>query len=142
MIILLDTNAVLDVLLDHLEFAESAAKVLALAEDKRCDAYIAATSITTIAYLCTKALGPAESKNLITDLLKVLKVAPVTGATLRLAVSRDGPDFEDDVLAAAAEEIGASYIITRDKAGFPQPPCPVFPPDQFLRMVRLELGGG
>jgi hypothetical protein len=47
---------------------------------------------------------------------------------LRRALVLAWPDFEDAVCAASAEAAGCDAIVSRDPAGFPDPPVPVIDP--------------
>jgi len=55
--ILFDTNVILDVLLDREPFANEAALLMSMVEQAEITGFICATTVTTIHYLATKALG-------------------------------------------------------------------------------------
>nr|VFK17255.1 MAG: hypothetical protein BECKLPF1236A_GA0070988_101666 [Candidatus Kentron sp. LPFa]VFK32503.1 MAG: hypothetical protein BECKLPF1236C_GA0070990_101696 [Candidatus Kentron sp. LPFa] len=48
--VLVDTNVVLDVLLDRTPFSSSAARIFALAEQSGMEGFLCATTVTTIDY--------------------------------------------------------------------------------------------
>ena len=49
--VIIDTNVVLDVLLEREPFAKAAVNVFCLVEESRIEAFLCATTITTIDYL-------------------------------------------------------------------------------------------
>ncbi len=75
--LLIDTNVVLDVLLDRSPHAAAAAQVFALADTGRIEGAVCATTVTTVHYLAAKAGGRARAVRLLADLLDVFAVAPV-----------------------------------------------------------------
>ena len=53
--VVLDTNVVLDVLLERQPHAGTAARVLSLVDGGRLDGAVTATAVTTVHYLCARA---------------------------------------------------------------------------------------
>ncbi|WP_373692226.1 PIN domain-containing protein, partial [Endozoicomonas sp. SESOKO1] len=56
MSILVDTNVILDVLLEREPFAQNSSRIMALVERKACTGYLCATTLTTIHYLACKTI--------------------------------------------------------------------------------------
>ncbi len=138
--ILFDTNVVLDVLLNRHPHAAAAAQLLAEVHDKRIDGLLGATTVTTIHYLATKAVGRAGATAHVATLLSLFDVAPVSRATLTRALALKFPDYEDAVLHEAARHAAATGIVTRDAKGFAPSTLTVYRPDELLRMVRALPG--
>lgn len=134
--ILYDTNIVLDVLLLREPHFEASAGLLSLAETGRIDGVVGATTITTIHYLATRAVGRREARRHVETLLSIFTVAPVDGAVLSNALGLDFDDFEDGVLHEAARAVGAEGVVTRDTAGFQRARLRVYEPEVLLTMVR------
>ena len=89
--IFLDTNVMLDLLLDRQGCAE-AARVLQLQEDGKITACLSILSMANLAYVLRKTVSP-------------LQVIP-------------GPDFEDILQAVCASENGCECILTRNARDF------------------------
>ncbi|MCX6971361.1 MAG: PIN domain-containing protein [Verrucomicrobia bacterium] len=104
--LLLDTNALLDVMLDRKPFVADSAKVVAAAETGCFEGSLCATTITTIHYLASKALGAKAAASEISALLQIFRIAPVIEAVLKAALQIKGRDYEDLVLLEAARGIG------------------------------------
>ena len=129
---MLDTNVVLDVLLDRSAFVDQSSQILDLVERGAVTGLLCATTITTLAYLAGKAVGKQQATKQIRQLLSLFEVAPVTRAVLDAALASKEADFEDAVLAEAALQAGAHAIITRNLRGFAHSPVRAHTPAQWL----------
>lgn len=116
--ILLDTNIVLDVLLDRPPHAEASLVVWSAVELGVSQGLLSAHAVTTIYYLVRKDVGNIKARRIVSTILKVLNVAPVDGAVIQEALQLQCNDFEDAVTSAAARIAGCDYIVTRDPKGF------------------------
>jgi predicted nucleic acid-binding protein len=132
--VLLDTNVVLDVLLDREPFVEDSAAVFAWVEGGALTGLLCATTLTTLAYLAGKTVGKAQATRQIRQLMSLFEVAPVTRAVLDAALASKAADFEDAVLAEAARQAGAQAIITRNLRDFAHSPVRAHTPAQWLAM--------
>ena len=135
MIALVDTNVVLDVMLDRAPFALASASVLAGIESSRAQGLLCATTITTIHYIARRSIGAAASLLRIGDLLTVFGVAPVNRVALEAAIASPIKDFEDAVLHESAVRAGADCIVTRNTADFSQSQLPVYTPAQAVQAM-------
>jgi predicted nucleic acid-binding protein len=134
--ILIDTNVVLDVLMARQPHLEHAVALVALVDARRVQGVLGATTLTTISYLLTKAVGAAEARTHIRSLLDLFDVAAVDRAVVAGAVEAGFDDFEDAVLHQAAVAANVDAIVTRDAVGFAAASLPVFTPAAFLAAVH------
>lgn len=116
--VLVDTNVVLDVLLDRQPHASHSVALWAHVESGRMRGFLSAHSVTTIHYLLRREMGETRTRKVLTSLLSVFAVAPVDGHVLVEALTSTSPDFEDAVTAAAARRAQCSFIVTRDPRGY------------------------
>lgn len=72
--------------------------------------------------------------------LRHLDVTPVTREGFLRARALGWPDFEDAVVAAAAESGGCSRIVTRNVADFAGSPVLAVTPEEFLLELDMGLG--
>ena len=135
--VLLDTNVVLDVLLDREPWSRAATELFAAAERGRLEGMLGATTVTTIFYLARKVVGVDAARREIRRLLTLFAVAPVSRSVLGDALELDFADFEDAVLDAAARHAGAEAIVTRDPKGFAASRLPVLTPGELLGSLGL-----
>jgi predicted nucleic acid-binding protein len=136
--ILVDTDVILDVLAKREPFFASAAGLWAEVERGHIKAYLASHTVTTIFYLVAKSKGKEFAKNCLSDLLSVFRIAPVKESTLRLALESKIVDFEDAVQLAAAKEVGAGLIITRNVGDYKKSEVPATTPDLFLATLKFS----
>jgi predicted nucleic acid-binding protein len=116
--VLVDTNVILDVLLDRQPHAGASVAVWAAIESGSAEGLLAAHAVTTIHYLIRKDFGNARARRMIAAMLRVFGVASVDGPVIQLALNLPLSDFEDAVTAAAAQMAACDCIVTRDPKGF------------------------
>jgi predicted nucleic acid-binding protein len=116
--ILVDTNVVLDVLLDRHPHVSASAAIWAAIESQIVKGLLSAHAVTTIHYLIRRQLGETKAKRTIGAMLQVFEVAAIDGAVLAEALQLHFADFEDAVTSAAAKAAGCDWIVTRDARGF------------------------
>ena len=136
--LLLDTNIVLDLLMDRTPFADSAAELFSKVEDGTVIGCLCATTITTIFNLTAKAVGPAQAQQEIKKLLQLFEIAPVNRTVLESAVGAGFSDFEDAVIYQSACYIGAEAIVTRNMKDFSKSKIPVYTTEEMVHTLRLR----
>ena len=132
---LFDTNVVLDVLLAREPHAGVAARLFTLVDNERIDGAVCATTVTTVAYAATKAVGGRRAKKLLRQLLDLFAVAAVDRQVLEAAQWLDFADAEDAVIHEAARAWGAAGIVTRNGRDFDRASLPVFEPEELLAAI-------
>jgi predicted nucleic acid-binding protein len=131
--VLIDTNIVLDVLLNRAEFLELSSAVLKRLGEQQCRGFVAATTLTNMYYIVRRITGKTEPALLaVKKTLEWCEVAPVNRKVLDEACLANMLDFEDAVQAAAARNVGIDIVITRDKSGFLNSGLRVCSPEEFL----------
>ena len=136
--ILVDTNVVLDVLLDRQPQAELSAEIWKAIETGASEGLLAAHAITTIHYLIQKELGVTKAKRLISEILRVFRVAAVDRAVIDEALRLSLLDFEDAATASAALSSECDYIVTRDPKGFRGSPVLPLTPEAALPLLGMD----
>lgn len=134
--VLVDTNVVLDVLLDRQPFAEAASRVFALVEESRIEGFLCATTVTTIDYLLGQALAPDEAHAALQRLLDLFEIAPVNRPVLEQALRSGISDFEDAVLEQSARLVSVDAIATRNLTDFKKSSVTAFDPSELLSTVE------
>lgn len=130
--VLIDLNVLLDILQRREPFFESSAGLLAAVETGQVKGYVAAHSITTLFYLIQKARSSAEARAVITNLLQLVRIAPVDQSTIEQALNLDFRDFEDAVQMVAAVQCKADCLVTRNVKNYQPSLLPVMQPVDFL----------
>ncbi|NLD37847.1 MAG: PIN domain-containing protein [Desulfatiglans sp.] len=129
---LIDTNIILDVLLERKSFFKPAVEIFCLAEDSKIEAFICATTVTTIDYLLTKSLPVKKARMALSHIISLFEIAPVNKAVIERALNSRVTDFEDAVLEESGKIAGVDCIITRNVKDFKYASIKVFEPIEFL----------
>lgn len=129
--VFVDTNVILDVLLQRDGFWQDSMKIFELAELGKIKAFVSASSMTDIFFASKKMLGAAVARHAIGSLLRLFEVVGVNKEDLFGALSVDIDDYEDALQAYCATKVGADALITRDMAGFKNISIEVVSPIDF-----------
>lgn len=131
--ILVDTNIVLDIILERQPFYKESAKLLQVAAKSNTEMFITATTITDLYYIVRKAKGRETAMRFVVDLLKVADIAAVDKNVVVQALKLDLPDFEDAIQASSAKQQGIDIIVTRNELDFANSGLEVHSPGSFLK---------
>lgn len=138
MLVLIDTNVILDVLEKREAFYESSNHVLSLCASKKISGCIALHSISNIFYILRKIYSAENRRRLLLGILKFLRVADVSHENVRHALERNGfSDYEDCLQDECAAQNHADYIITRNTDDFSNSNIPAVIPSDFLVKYNL-----
>ena len=129
---LVDTNVVIDLLVEREPYVREAVEIFQLLESGNVKASVCATTVTTVDYLVTKSVGAGPSRKLIGFLMAMCDVADVNKRVLLEALSSPIKDFEDAVIAESAKASGIPTIITRNGRDFVGCGLNVYSPRQWL----------
>ena len=116
--VFVDTNVILDVLLQRGAFWQDAMKVFTLAELGEFRACVSASSITDIFYVAKKKLTTTVARAAIDKLLYLFEVVSVDINDLRSALALPIDDMEDALQVWCAQKVKADALITRDVGDF------------------------
>lgn len=139
--ILIDTNVVIDVLIDRKPFADNSSAVLKLCEANKIKGFITATTVTDIYYILSKAVS--DKLRLYTILEKVLlivDICDITKQNILNAIKLREFDFEDAVQSEGAIAIGADYIVTRNIKDFANSKVEAITPLFVVASALIWLG--
>lgn len=112
--VLLDTNVVLDTLMQRQPFCSESNLIFDLAGENRFRACLVASTLTDIYYLSRKRMTLERARTNMSYLLELFQILPVDGEDCAEALDSRNPDFEDALLEACARKSGMDRIITRD----------------------------
>lgn len=132
--ILLDTNVVLDLLLERSPFVAQAKNIFETVEAGKIEGYLCATTLTTIYYLVSKQHSKPVADTIVKSLLQLFAIVKVDKGVLELAIAENGNDFEDSVLYSGAWLEKLDGIVTRDKKGFTNARVRIFTPKEFVKI--------
>jgi len=133
--IFVDTDVILDFLGNRKPFSKSALRIFLLAEQKQLILHTSSNSITTAYYLLCKVTTDAQARELISGLLDIIRIIPVTHKVLTQATQSDFKDFEDAVQHFSALTIDEiNLIVTRNLKDYSKSKIPVSGPEMIFNI--------
>lgn len=134
--VLVDTNIVLDFLLQREPFFQEAKLLFQAIASGQVVGYITATTITDIFYISQKQTKNIEqARQAVSLVLTVMEICPVNRIVLELAFDSGLTDFEDAVQIQCAVAQRLDAILTRDKKGFLESSVPVLSITTLLQQL-------
>ncbi len=112
--VLLDTNVVLDFLLDRAPFADAAAALWQANADGRIEAYVSVITPVNVFYIARKLKGAVMARQLVESLLAACRVCGPDRDMLLSALALPVKDFEDAVQVISAQAETLDALVTRD----------------------------
>lgn len=139
MVLLIDTNIILDCLTNREPFAEESRQILYCCVEKKVKGYVAAHSITNIFYILRKHFSSSERKKMLHELCEFIEICGLQKTQLINALANEEfDDLEDCIQSECAKSIQADYIITRNAKDFAHSSVRAVPPKEFLKMIEEE----
>jgi predicted nucleic acid-binding protein len=139
MVVLIDTNIILDHLISRAPYMDIAGTVFQYCFQKKCSGYVAAHSITNVFYILRKHFPSAERKRILLGLCDFIEIADVQKLQLIDALNDETfDDLEDCLQTECAKAINADYIITRNINDFSGSSIPVILPEDFLKQMEVN----
>jgi predicted nucleic acid-binding protein len=136
--VLLDTNVILDFLLDREPFSEPAAEVWQAVQQGRAEGYVSPITPVNVFYIARKMKGTEYARRLVVGLLAVCPVCPLDDSTMQSALKLPLTNYEDAVQLAGALAYQLNAIVTRDPHDFAEASLPVYSPDEFLKELSRQ----
>lgn len=139
MTVFLDSNIILDILMNNEEFYKESKTLLSLADNGFVDFFISASSITDIYYIANKYIKDERKvRACLIDLLGIISIAGVDEACIKNALNSSWRDFEDAVQNEASIQIGADYFVTRNAKDYKATFSQLITPSEFLSVFGIK----
>lgn len=135
--VLFDTCTVIDILGKTDYFADAYA-AYDIALFKKMDVCISASSTTDIVYLLHSRsfASKKEAREAALHLDALFDILDNTASDCKLAAASSMSDYEDALIAHAAERQGVDFIVTRNKKDFALSPVPALTPAEFVAIYK------
>ena len=134
--VFLDTNVLLDVLMESRPWKKDSLDILRVAQRGEIKAYLSSQSIVDASYVFSKSgRGSMDIfKKAIGRIMSIVTVVPVSAENIKSALCSSFEDFEDAAQLDCASEAGCDAIVSSDKEmaanGFP-----VYNPGEFCNYI-------
>ena len=131
--VFVDTDVIIDFMIDRLPFSIKASEVFALAESGKIKIYVSAVCFNNIFYIGRKVIGKDQTISLLQKLEQLAEILPVTQMVIKQALHTAFKDFEDSIqYYTALQDANVSAIITRNVKDFQLSELPVQTPEEYI----------
>lgn len=133
--ILIDTNVLLDYLVEREPFYEEAKNVVLTCTEGNTRGCIAAHSIPNMFFILRKEFSSEERRQLLSNLCEIFDVEGIDKDKLLVGLKNENfSDFEDCLQMECAKNYGAEYIVTRNISDFSSSDIKAILPSEYLRL--------
>ena len=129
--VFIDTNIVLDLLLQRRNFLINAEKIFSLAYKGKIVLYFSAVSFVSVTYYLGKHTNK-DIKAVLKDLCKIVKILPFNQRIIENTLHSNFKDIEDGYQYFTAKENNIRIMITRNVKDFLVDDISVVTPEEFL----------
>lgn len=134
--VLIDTNILLDYLLEREPFAQPAQKIVRACQENKLTGFLAAHSITNMFFILRRHYTDGERRALLLDLCELFTIEGIDKYKLYAALcKKEFHDFEDCLQAECARACGADFIVTRNVKDFGYSEIPCVTPDLLCDII-------
>jgi predicted nucleic acid-binding protein len=136
MVLLIDTNVLIDFLADRQPFSISAGRLFTLSLNKKIKIFISAISYNNIYYILKQNSTHKETIKILTELSAMTEVIDLTMNILTNALKSEFKDFEDAIqYYSALTNTKIDKIVTRNTKDFKRSEIAVMTPDEVLSIL-------
>lgn len=135
MVVLVDTNIIIDFLATREPFYQPASQVMEKCSNGELDGCVAFHTIPNLWYILRKV--PEEKRRIwIEKICDCLKVVGASHESVVQAIKMNNfKDFEDCLQDRCAKEAKADYIVTRNTFDFTESQIPAIEPEELLKRI-------
>lgn len=130
--IFLDTNVILDYLLEREPFYYDALKLWAACEEGTVEGYVSALTVNNVHYIAHRLKSETTAMIAVRGILSVFNVVPLDKELMKLAADFHDRDYENDIQLQSAIRSGCTHLFTRDPTHFHTKALAIVPPSSFL----------
>lgn len=137
----LDTNVLIDFILERPAFYLPTAMIVSLAVEGKIELAVSSMSVVTASFICVeRSKMPLDNFRKKIDFLReYLVITSVDSTDIYQSYDAKWKDFEDGVQYASAKRWGADYVVTRNIKDFEKAFGDVITPDEAcLKLQELE----
>lgn len=136
MVVLIDTNVLLDFLLGRDPYFSNADKIIKLCAEQKIQGFMAAHSIPNMFYILRKDMSVETRREVLLNLCDILAIQAIDSVKVIAALKNSAfIDLEDCLQNDCTEEIKADYIVTRNIKDFEISEIPAILPEDFLKLT-------
>lgn len=131
--IFLDTNIIIDIILDRQPFSKYSIEILKKAENNEIELFISSHTIATTHYILKKILQEKTVREILSNLIEIIEIISIDQDVIKKGLKSKHKDFEDALQIICAYTITDIHcIVTRNVKDFKGSEVPVFTPDELV----------
>lgn len=132
--IFIDTDAIIDFLIDRKPHSREAAIIFTLIDQKKLKGYASSLTFSNLYYVLRKIEPHKKVLTKLDSISKILTILNVCEQNIRDAIESGFPDFEDSIQYFCALDCKkVEVIITRNTKDYRNSTLPVMTPGDFLK---------
>lgn len=135
--IFLDTNIIIDFLVEREVFYEPAAKIMTLADRKKIKIFTSPSSISNSYYLLSKYENTKTALEKIRKFKVLCSISMMDDEVVEKAINSDFKDFEDAMQYFSALASHCDLIVTRNEKDFKNAMIPVMNGESYLQTLKI-----
>lgn len=134
--VLIDTNVILDYVLERHPFHADAENIVLLAAKQSFAGYLSSITPINVYYTGKKLKGKDLTIKAVRRLLKLFEIASADKNVLQKAFTANFNDYEDAVQHECAVAENLDAIVTRNTKDYKNSKITVYSPDEFLQFLQ------
>jgi predicted nucleic acid-binding protein len=136
MLVLLDTNIVLDFVLVRNPFFVEADEIFTRLQNTEFEAFVSPITPINVFYTTRKEIDRATAFLAVESLLKSVQITKSNNQTYQNALSVNFKDYEDSVQHESAIAENLDAIVTRNTKDFVNATVKIYSPNEFLEVLK------
>ena len=137
--IFIDTDIVLDFLLNREPFSSYASIIFSLGEEKKIKVYISPLTISNCYYILRKIASHAKVIKNLQKLLLISNITSISRQDVALALNSNFKDLEDALQHySAISHAKIDVILTRNVKDYKNSELPVMTPETYLKTSLID----
>ena len=136
--IFLDSDVLLDLLLDREPFMDDIAEIIENSLSSSIKLCVSPITVTNIYYIIGRLENQRKADTQRKKLLKIVQVEKVDQSIINKASNSKFKDFEDAVQNYCAEESGHQIIITRNTKDYKESNLSILTPKEYLAKISAS----
>jgi predicted nucleic acid-binding protein len=134
----IDTDVIIDFLIDRKPFSREAAIIFTLIDQKKLKGYASSLTFSNLYNVLRKFESHNKVISKLDSLSNLLIVPKVDDKIIRNAINSGFPDFEDSIQYFCATDYKKiEVIITRNRRDYKNAELPVMTPGDFLKTISI-----
>jgi predicted nucleic acid-binding protein len=133
----IDTDVIIDFIIDRQPFSREAAQVFTLIDQRKVKGYASALSYSNIYYVLRNYASHKKAITMLNELSDLVGILKVDDDIIKASLASDFKDFEDAIQYYTAQEYKRiDVIITRNIKDYKKSSLPVMTPETFMKTYK------